>query len=64
MTEALPDKIEEVTNQSDLYSNTSDTATVLAQADKVELALLPESIPIQKRLFFGRPFPIIKSLMY
>jgi magnesium transporter len=46
----LPDKIEEVINQSDLYSDTSDTATVLAQADKVELALLPESLPIQKRI--------------
>jgi magnesium transporter len=35
MSEALPDRIEEVINQSDLYSDTSDTATVLAQADKV-----------------------------
>jgi hypothetical protein len=30
MLEALPDRIEEVINQYHLYSDTSDTATVLA----------------------------------
>jgi magnesium transporter len=58
----LPDKIEEVINQSDLYSDTSDTATVLAQADKVELALLPESLPIQKRIILWQTIPDHKKL--
>jgi len=62
MSDALTDRIEEVINQSDLYSETSDTATVLAQADEVELALLLESLPIQERTILWQTIPDHKKL--
>ncbi|MFQ3191103.1 MAG: hypothetical protein ACI936_002240 [Paraglaciecola sp.] len=40
MSTGLLDTIERVIEQSDLYSGTHNTATVIAQADKEGLALL------------------------
>ncbi len=50
MSEPLPNLIEEVIQQSPTLVQSNDTATVLAQADEKELALLLESLPIDERI--------------